>query len=105
MSTKTKKLTREQIAKHIGCDEVSFSKGVYTARSGYFYMHGRTAENLVIEVRNAFPTSAAIVDSGDHWAAFRGGASLRAQSHWWVKFTLNPINAEDDYYAPAGSPC
>ncbi len=100
-TAKNKKLTREQIAEHIGGDEVTLYRGVYTVRRGYFYTHGHSADNLASDVLRAFPMSAKIRDSGDHWAAFRGGASLRASSHWWVKFTLDPRTAEGDYYTPA----
>lgn len=86
MSSKTK-ITREEVQQQVGCDQVTLCRGVYTVRTGYFYTHGRSTDNLINAVRSAFP-DAVILDSGDVWKAFRGGAKLAAQSHWWVKFTL-----------------
>lgn len=69
-------------------DEVTKYKGVFTARLGYFYTRGRTANDLVQKVLKSYP-QANIVDSGNYWASFKGGASLAKSSHWFVKFTLD----------------
>lgn len=60
--------------------------GVFTVRDSFFYTSGRTAQDLVNEVRAVFPT-AVVLDSGEVWKDFRGGAPVARQSHWWVKFT------------------
>ena len=87
MTTKTKQLTASKVADQITCDEVTKSKGVFTARTGFFYSHGRSAENLIDDVKEVFP-SATVIDFGEIWKPFKGGASLRSQAHWFVKFPL-----------------
>jgi hypothetical protein len=66
---------------------VSKRAGVFTVRDGFFYRHGRNSGDLVQKVRDAFPT-AKILDQGEVWKAFRGGASVANQSHWFVKFSI-----------------
>ena len=68
-------------------DQVTLNKGVVTVRRGFFYTHGRTAEGLKNEVFKAFP-DAEVVDCGQVWKSFRGGASVASQSHWFVKFKV-----------------
>ncbi len=83
-------------AKHIkdsviGIDTCSVKNGVFTARRGFFYTSGRTAEKFVACILKSFPT-AIILDKGEVWKPFRGGASTTAQSHWFVKFTFPGID-------------
>lgn len=67
-------------------DEVAKRKdGTYIARRGFYYRHGQTIDTFIEYVTKTFP-SAVIVDSGEVWKAFKGGASLRNQSHWFVAF-------------------
>lgn len=68
----------------------TFSKrdGVFTVRREFFYTRGTHAEDKVNEVLAAFP-NAKILDSGEVWKPFRGGASTANSSHWFVKFTLS----------------
>lgn len=60
----------------------------YIAREGYFYTFGRTAEKMAASIKRAVP-AAEILDSYDHFTAFRGGSSLANSSHFGVRFTLN----------------
>ncbi len=39
------------------------------------------------QVRAAFP-QAVVLDSGEVWKPFVGGAPLAKSSHWFVKFTV-----------------
>lgn len=80
-----RKTTEIQVT--IGAETVSVRDGIYTARLGFFYTGGYTAEQFANRVRKAYPT-AKILDSGEVWKAFRGGASCAQQSHWFVKFRL-----------------
>lgn len=66
-------------------DTVSQRDRIFTVRKGFFYSHGKTSDDLVAKVRTAFP-DAEIVDSGEVWKSFRGGASVTQSSHWYVKF-------------------
>lgn len=68
-------------------DSCSYKDGVFTVRRGFFYTHGATAGHLAARVKAALP-SATLVDQGEVWKAFRGGASTAQQSHWFVKFTV-----------------
>lgn len=68
-------------------DSASYRDGVYTVRDEFFYTHGRTADDLVADVKRAFP-DATVLESGEVWKPFRGGASTANNSHWFVRFTL-----------------
>lgn len=71
----------------LDADTISKKGDVYTIRREFFYSHGGSSEGLANKVKKVFP-NAVIVDHGEHWAAFRGGASVAQSSHWWVKFKL-----------------
>lgn len=68
---------------------VSKKDGVFTVRRGFFYSHGGSAEKFAERVKSAIP-NATILDCGEVWKPFRGGASVANSSHWWVKFSLAP---------------
>lgn len=80
----TTKDVREKLVGYV--DTVSHKGGVFTVRRGFFYTHGNTAAKLANVIKTMIPT-ATIIDSGEVWKNFRGGASTRDGSHWWVKFT------------------
>lgn len=65
--------------------------GNLVLRWGYFYRNGRTSEHYVARVRD-FLTNQGIAHvigaSGDHFAAFRGGASTANSSHFFVEIQL-----------------
>lgn len=81
------KLTLKEIRDRIHADTYSLKNGVVTLRWGFFYTHEMTTEKKVAKVKEVFPT-AVIQDSGEIRKAFRGGASVANQSHWYVKFTV-----------------
>ena len=63
--------------------------GDIVVRRGYFYRNGKTAEDLERHVRNlldqaGFEGKYHIVESGDMWKPFKGGASVANQSHWFT---------------------
>lgn len=70
-------------------DSVGYSRkeNCFIARAGYFYRHGNTPEKYANYVKAKIP-AAVIIDSGDHWTPFRGGASLANSSHFYVKFQI-----------------
>lgn len=68
-------------------DSVSLKNGVFTIRRGFYYTNGFTADAYAAKVKAAFPT-VRILDSGEVWKPFRGGASVAASSHWYVKFEI-----------------
>lgn len=62
--------------------------GSIVIRRGFYYRHGSDAESFRIAVckrLNEAGFNYSIKDYGEKWAAFRGGASLASQSHWWVE--------------------
>ena len=87
MAAKEKRVTRKDVKEALCVDQVVLSKGIFTVRHGFYYTHGFTAEKLVEHVKCAYP-HATILDSGEIWKPFKGGASVARQSHWFVKFTL-----------------
>lgn len=80
-------MTTTQVAGLIHSDSVSKRNGVFTVRKGFFYRHGYTSDMLVDAIKALIPT-AVIVDHGEVWKAFKGGAATAQSSHWFVKFTV-----------------
>lgn len=63
--------------------------GDIIARRSYFYRNGKTAEDFEQHVRKVldaacFEGKYHVVESGDVWKAFKGGASVANQSHWFT---------------------
>jgi len=85
-------LTLKQVREIIDFTAGSVAKnkeGNFVARKGYFYRMGSTAEKFAETIRSRFAAKGInieIVNSGDHWAPFRGGASLARSSHFYVEF-------------------
>jgi hypothetical protein len=69
-------------------DEVTFSKGIWTVRQGYFYHHGRTERDLINELNNVFRDNIEVLSAGDHWDTFKGSKSVTYTSHFWIKFRI-----------------
>lgn len=82
-------VTTKSVRDKIVVDTLSQKNGVFTARVEFFYRHGQTSEDLANHIKRAIP-NATIIDSGEVWKAFRGGATTANSSHWWVKFIVNP---------------
>lgn len=89
MATKTKKITLGKVKEMLpNFDSYSVKGGVFTVRREFFYTHGVTAKHQVLSVKKHIP-NAVIVDSGEVWKPFRGGATTANSSHWFVKFTVS----------------
>ena len=71
----------------LGVDSISKRGDIITIRKGYFYTMGQCTQDLIDKVIKACP-NAEIIDSGDYYTAFRGGAKLAQSSHWFVKFII-----------------
>lgn len=80
----TTKAIREALAGV--ADTVTFRDGEWTARRSFFYTNGCHAEHFEARVRECVP-HATILESGEVWKPFRGGASVAQGSHWFVRFT------------------
>ena len=68
-------------------DVVSSRNGIYTAKRSYFFGMTKDGSNLADKVKALIP-EAFIIDYGNHWHAFVGGArpGSSKDSYWWVKF-------------------
>ena len=91
----TAKQKMSQVSKEgmIGADSIR-GKGpnTYIFRKGFYYRHGgdaKTFANRVSEELTGLGIAHKLVDCGEKWAAFKGGASLASQSHWWAVFTVS----------------
>ena len=65
--------------------------GNFIARKGFFYRHGKTDEDWKKKIIGALIVngiSFIIMDAGEVYKAFRGGAKLANQSHWYVVFNV-----------------
>jgi len=68
---------------------------VFLIMRGFFYTHGRTSDDWKNNVRKALEKNLDLdatfiyEDSGEVWKSFRGGASVRSSSHWYVKLRVN----------------
>ena len=88
MVTKTE-VSKRDVEEMLGCDQVTLSKGVFTARLGFSDTLGRTADNFAAVIHEAFP-EAVILDTGEVWKPFKSEASIARQSHWFVRFSFAP---------------
>ena len=82
------------LRKTLRTDSISKRGDVFTARKGFFYTSGKTAEDFAqsieSQVKQIFRNRkiAVIEDSGEVWKPFRGGATISQSSHWFVKFRV-----------------
>ncbi len=65
-------------------DMLSKKDGVFTARRGFFYRHGKTSQELADKIAKKFK----VLDHGETFNPFNGGASVKNSSHFWCKFEL-----------------
>lgn len=83
------KLTHAKLREITGADNVSHSKkdDTWTFRREFFYTNGYTSDKYADKIAASLlqiPGHKSIVDHGEVWKPFRGGASTRASSHWYV---------------------
>ena len=67
-------------------------------RKGYFYTNGYDEEKLANKILALLSTAgikASVVNKGSVWKPFKGGASVAAQSHWWVELRIDAPAAQD----------
>lgn len=61
--------------------------GSFIIRRGYFYRSGLSGDKFKDEVLMALKLhgfTAEVIEWGDHWAPFKGGAPLAQSSHFYV---------------------
>ena len=62
--------------------------GNFIFRRSFYYRHGMTAEKFKNEILSLLAHAklmATVVDYGEHYTSFRGGATVAQGSHWWVE--------------------
>lgn len=85
------------LKENVTADSISKTKdGAYIFRREFFYRHGmdanKFATNITAQLTSThmpIVTQFVVEDSGEHYATFRGGASIAQSSHWWVKVRFN----------------
>lgn len=86
------KITSTWLMENItGVESASKRNGEFTVRKGYFYRAGGSSERFEQSVSaqlDRLGIKHTIIDNGDQWAPFKGGASVANQSHYWVKFNI-----------------
>jgi alpha-amylase/alpha-mannosidase (GH57 family) len=82
-------MKNEEIRILISANTLSRRNGVYTARRGFFYTNRKSSQDFADRIQNRLGQfgTVVIVDHGEQWKPFKGGASVANQSHWWVTFT------------------
>ena len=88
---------RKSIQENVICDDVMVSRknGCVRVFKGYFY-RSHNAEKFAQRIESAcikHNIPVRVTDCGSTWKPFRGGASVRSQSHYWVD--LVPFNDDD----------
>lgn len=82
----------KQLLRAQGFSSVGVKKdGSIIVRKEYFYRSGRDEHQMCATVEAVLKTNnidATIIDKGDHWAPFRGSASVAQSSHFWVNFKV-----------------
>lgn len=70
-------------------DQVSKRKdGTIVIRKGFYYRHGKDAQDFMLKVGallKAAEVPCSVKDYGEQYTAFKGGAAVSKQSHWWVE--------------------
>lgn len=95
------KTTRDEVVKalEIASDDpgtLTLSKGFFTLRRGYYWRPKKTPEETfeaTLQKLQAAGFTVADVEYGDHYAAFRGGESVKKNSHYWMKFRCERAKA------------
>lgn len=90
-TTTIKKITLAQVNDNVhGFDSISKKGNVFTFRRGFFYSHGSDgdtfAARMIANLSEKFPQASwKVVETDMVWKPFRGGASVRASSHYMAK--------------------
>jgi len=87
VATAAAAMTLTELKSLLSADSYSLKAGVFTVRRGFFYRNGGSAEAYAARVVAAVP-GATVLDCGEVWKAFKGGASVANHSHWYVNFTV-----------------
>jgi len=83
------KITVKSLRENISCDMVGkLRSGEFKFYRGFFYRHGGDeqvfAARITRDLKAAKLEPFQVIDCGEHYTAFNGGAPIQRQSHWWV---------------------
>ena len=84
------KITRKVLTAAVSCNDLQYSKKTDTwiFRRRFYYTHGFTSDKWAMNISNALTIAGVgpftVINHGEVWKVFRGGASVRAQSHWYA---------------------
>ena len=84
--------TRDEVAKIVemeGEDNCTLGAGKFTLRKEYYWTPKRTPEESFkpqLEKLQAAGFTVTNIEYGDKYASFKGGESLKKNSHYWMKF-------------------
>ena len=69
---------------------ISVRHGIFTAKKSYYWGVTKSADVYADKVKELIP-KAEILECGNHWAPFRGGAKAGGpqDSYFWVKFKVS----------------
>lgn len=83
-----KKEKLEFIKHKLDADTISKNKnGNYIVRYSFFYTNRQSAEGKSLLVKSVYP-NCTIITYGEKWKPFKGGASVKDQSHFYVEFKM-----------------
>jgi len=75
----------------VTADQISMNKaGNMVARREFYYRHGTSSGSFANDVLNQLKRvvpDAKLVNHGEIYKPFRGGASTANSSHWWAEFS------------------
>lgn len=84
-------MTTKELKQKIRCDEITKYNGIFTCRKGFFYRMGKNAMSFKQDIEQQLLKSGilfSIIDFGEKYTNFIGGADLKNQSHWFVKVEI-----------------
>ena len=91
----------QTIKQTVSADSIYRQKdGTITFRRGYFYRHGMTPEAFRDGISTKLKKAGidhTVVDYGDHWTPFNGGASLSRSSHFYVRIAVQTVKVGEQF--------
>jgi hypothetical protein len=84
---------REALEK-AGADLVEIRGNTVKAYKGYFYKFGKIDVDFVKDIEEELEKSGIkynFINSGDHWATFKGEAGVKRNSHFWAVFKIGEL--------------
>ena len=91
----------QTIKQTVSADSIHRQKdGTIIFRRGYFFRHGMTPESFRDGISTKLKKAGidhTVVDYGDHWTPFNGGASLSRSSHFYVRIAVQTVKVGEQF--------